>query len=53
MLAERTWPEEIIKRLQLVAQVFTNALIRKQNETALRESERRLSLTTEAIGAGL
>jgi PAS domain S-box-containing protein len=50
---ERTWQEGLIQRLQLVAQMFTNALIRKQNETALRESEARLGLATEAVGAGL
>lgn len=50
---ERTWPESLIKRLQLVAQVFINALIRKQIEKALRESEERLNLTTCAVGAGL
>ena len=53
MQAERTWPEGLIQRLQLVAQIFINALARKQTETALRESEVRLSLTTEAVGAGL
>jgi PAS domain S-box-containing protein len=53
MLSERTWPEALIKRLQLVAQMFTNALIRKQTEAVLRESEVRLSLATEAVGAGL
>jgi PAS domain S-box-containing protein len=50
---ERTWPEALIQRMQLVAQIFTNALFRKQSETALRESEARLNLTTEAVGAGL
>ncbi|MBN2437435.1 MAG: PAS domain S-box protein [Deltaproteobacteria bacterium] len=50
---ERTWTEMLIKRLQMVAQMFTNALIRKQNEVTLRESEARLGLTTEAVGAGL
>ena len=53
MQAERTWPEELIARLQLVAQIFTNALARKQTELALRESQARLSVTTEAVGAGL
>jgi formate hydrogenlyase transcriptional activator len=53
MLAERTWQEPLIKLLQLIAQIFTNALVRKQNETALRESESRLSLATEIVGAGL
>jgi PAS domain S-box-containing protein len=50
---ERTWQEGLIQRLQLVAQIFTNALARKQTETALLESEARLSLATEAVGAGL
>ena len=53
MLAERTWTEPLIQRLQLVAQMFTNALVRKQNETVLRDSEARLLLITEAVGAGL
>ena len=53
MRHERTWPEPLVKRLQLVAQMFTNALVRKQTDTALCESEERLSLTTEAVGAGL
>jgi PAS domain S-box-containing protein len=51
--AERTWPQALIQRLELIAQIFANALIRKQTETALRESEARLSLATEAVGAGL
>jgi PAS domain S-box-containing protein len=51
--AERTWPELLIKRLQLIAQVFTNALIRKKNEMALRDNEMRLRLITESVGAGL
>ena len=50
---ERTWSEGIVKRLQLVAQVFTNALARKRSEEILRESEARLSLATDAAGAGL
>lgn len=50
---ERTWPEALVKRLQLVAQIFTNALARKRSEEILRESEARLSLATSAAGAGL
>jgi PAS domain S-box-containing protein len=53
MQKERTWPAALIQRLQVVAQMFTNILIRKENDTALRESEERVSLTTEAVGAGL
>jgi PAS domain S-box-containing protein len=50
---ERGWPELIVRRLQLVAQIFTNALVRKRVDQALKESEERLSLAAEAAGAGL
>jgi len=53
MREERTWPEELVKRLQLVAQIFTNALVRKDADRDLRESEARLSLATSSAGAGL
>jgi PAS domain S-box-containing protein len=53
MRAERTWPKAIIKRLQLVAQIFANALARKRVDRELRESEARLSMATTAAGAGL
>lgn len=53
MREERTWPEALVKRLQLVAEIFTNALARKSSDLALRESEARLSLATSAAGAGL
>ena len=41
--AERDWPDALVKRLQLVAQVFTNALARKRHELSLQESEERLA----------
>jgi ATP/maltotriose-dependent transcriptional regulator MalT len=44
---ERAWPDALVKRLQLVAQIFSNALARKRADQALRESERRLSLAAE------
>jgi PAS domain S-box-containing protein len=50
---ERSWPETTVMGFKLIAQVFANALVRKRSETALRESETRLSLATEAVGAGL
>jgi formate hydrogenlyase transcriptional activator len=53
MRAERSWPEALVRQLQLVAQIFTNALSRKRSEETLHESERRLSLATNASGAGL
>lgn len=52
-LAERDWPAELVKRLQLVAQIFANALERKRAEQALREGELRLNLAAEAAEAGL
>jgi PAS domain S-box-containing protein len=51
--AERAWPEELVKRLQLVAQVVANALARKVADQALRESEARLSLAADSAEAGL
>ena len=50
---EREWPDEIVKRLQLVAQVFTNALAQKRHEMRLKESEERLALAVDSAGAGV
>jgi PAS domain S-box-containing protein len=50
---ERSWPETVLVGFKLIAQVFANALARKQAEQALRESEGRLSMATNAAGAGL
>ena len=50
---EREWPDALVKRLQLVAEVFTNALARRRHELALRESEARLSLAADSAEAGL
>ncbi len=47
--AEYAWPEAIVKRLQLVAQIFTNALARERYERELIKSERRLRLITNAL----
>jgi formate hydrogenlyase transcriptional activator len=38
MREERSWPEMAVKRFQLVAQVFANALARKHADEALRQS---------------
>jgi formate hydrogenlyase transcriptional activator len=53
MKEERVWPESLVERLQLVAQVFANAIVRKRTEQVLRESEERLSLATAAAGVGV
>jgi PAS domain S-box-containing protein len=46
---EYDWPDAILKRLQLVAQIFTNALARKRSERELAKSEQRLRLITDAL----
>ena len=51
--AERGWPDDLVKRLQLVAQVFAQALARKRAGRALRESEERVALAAEAAELGL
>ncbi len=51
--APRDWPEPLQKRLRLIAQVFANALERKNAEQRLRASEARLSLAAASANAGL
>ena len=53
MHKEREWSEADLKGCKLLAQVFANTLARKKTELALRESEARLVLTTNAAEAGL
>jgi formate hydrogenlyase transcriptional activator len=50
---EREWTETLVKRLQVVANVFANAVARKRADQALKESEARLSLAAASAGAGL
>ena len=38
VLAERTWPDELVQRLQLLAGVLANILARRRADEALRES---------------
>jgi PAS domain S-box-containing protein len=47
------WPQALVKRLQLVAEVFGNAISRARSDQALRESEARLQMTVDSAGAGL
>jgi len=53
MRRKRDWPEDLVNRFCLVADLFANALARRQAEEALRESECRLNLTIESARAGL
>jgi len=50
---ERVWPEAVVKGFHLIAEVFANALARRQVEMELRENETRLRMATNAAGAGL
>jgi len=51
--AEHDWPDALVKRLQLVAQIFANALARKRSDQALRESEERMTLAAQAAEFGV
>jgi PAS domain S-box-containing protein len=51
--AERDWPDALVQRLQLVAQVFANALARKRADQALRESEELNRATFEQAAVGI
>jgi PAS domain S-box-containing protein len=53
MCSIRQWTEPLVQRLQLVAEVFTNALERRRADLALQENEQRLSLAADSAGAGL
>ena len=47
------WPQTLVQRLRLVAQVFAHALAGQSADEALRESEARLGLAADAAEAGL
>jgi PAS domain S-box-containing protein len=46
--AQRAWPGTLVKRLQLVGEVFGNALARKHSEQLLRESEARFRTVADS-----
>jgi two-component system, LuxR family, sensor kinase FixL len=46
--ANRVWSDELIASLQLVGEIFANALARKRSEMALHASERRFQLMADA-----
>lgn len=50
---ERIWPAETVNRLNLVAEIFGNALARKESDRILQESEARLRLAADSAGAML
>jgi signal transduction histidine kinase len=48
--SERDWPEVVVQRLQLVAQIFTNALARSRREEEKQRSAARLAAGAELAG---
>jgi PAS domain S-box-containing protein len=58
--AERDWPDALVNRLNLVAQVFTNALARRRHDlerqkllAGLQEAEELVSMAADSANAGL
>jgi PAS domain S-box-containing protein len=49
----RAWPDDIVQRVGLVAQVFANALERKRSDSLLRANEERLNLAAESGDVGM
>ncbi len=50
---EQDWPDDLFRRLQLMAEVFANAVARKNADQELQESRARLRLAAESAGTGL
>jgi PAS domain S-box-containing protein len=51
--AQRDWPDVLVNRLHLVAQIFANALARRRADLALRDSEEVGRVTFEQAAAGI
>jgi formate hydrogenlyase transcriptional activator len=50
---ERQWPAPTVNRLQLLAQIFSNAVARRHAERIMRENWARLNLAADAANAAL
>jgi formate hydrogenlyase transcriptional activator len=53
MRKERDWSESLVARLQTVAGIFANAIVRKQSDKALLKNKERLKLAAESAGTVL
>ena len=51
LTAERGWPDVLVQRLQLMADIFTNALARQRNEQALRRALDDVTRLTQQLEA--
>jgi len=51
--AERIWPDETIRRLRFIGEIFANVLNRKKAQVALRESEARFRELFRHISSGV
>jgi len=51
--SERVWPEELFPRLQLLGEIFVNALERRNAEQSLLEGKERLNLAVTSADAHL
>ena len=51
--SERVWPDELVQRLQLVADIFANALVRKLADEELRKAYNELEMRVEERTAAL
>jgi len=51
--SERDWPDELVKRMQLVGQIFANAIARKRSNQQLRESEEVNRATFDQAAVGI
>jgi PAS domain S-box-containing protein len=53
MRQARDWPDDLVQRFCMVADLFAHVLARRRSEMELRESEERLSLAADSAEAGL
>lgn len=53
MKSERRWPQELVPKLQLLGEIFVNAVMRSKADANLRASEERLIQASAAAEVGL
>ena len=53
LTADRAWPDELVQRLRLIAEVFSSALARREAEQALRASELMNSAILASLHSGV